>query len=163
MIVADLKVTDGAVDEVNFAASAGANAVTVMGSSPPATLNKFLKACRQRRIYSMIDMLGVINPLKRLLPLTGNPDVVVIHKGRDQEDVARAIIRYKDISKIKSKFSSFISVAGGLLPKKVRVAFFNGADIAILNVISASDPNEGIPDSGNIQQLLLEILQEVGN
>ena len=163
IIVADLKITDGAADEVNFAVSAGANAVTVMGSSPTATLNKFLIACRQRRVYSMIDMLGVTRPLKRLLPLNGNPDVVIIHKGRDQEDVAKSAIRYKDITKIKSKYSSFISVAGGIVPTRVRTAFFNGADIAILNVISAGDPNEGIPDSGNIPHIIQEILKEVGN
>lgn len=163
LLVADLKVTDGAYDEVNFAASAGANAVTVMGSSPTSTLQKFINACAQRRVYSMIDMLGVTQPLKLLLPLKGTPDVVVIHKGRDQESNAKAMIRYKDITKIKSKHESFISVAGGLVPTRVRTAFFNGADIAILNVVSPNDPNEGIPDQGNIRGIIHQILNEVGS
>ena len=34
IVLADLKITDGAREEVMFAANAGATAVTVMGSSP---------------------------------------------------------------------------------------------------------------------------------
>lgn len=162
IVVADLKVTDGAVDEVNFAANAGANAVTVMGSSPIATLNQFVATCRARRVYSMVDMLGVVNPLKKLLPMKIKPDCIVIHKGRDEESSARAMIRYRDISKIRGKYDVFISVAGGLLPLRVRTAYFNGADIAILNVVKSSDPNEGINENANWRQLMDQILSEVG-
>ena len=43
LIVADLKVTDGAREEVAFAVRAGANAVTAMGSAPVETLDFFCK------------------------------------------------------------------------------------------------------------------------
>ena len=114
MVVADLKVTDGAVREVQFAASAGANAVTVMGSAPVETLDFFNEFSNKLGLYSMIDMLGVENPLRKLLPLKHKPNFVVIHKGRDEETNNRNIIRYKDIAKIRSKYDTFISVAGGL-------------------------------------------------
>ena len=162
IVVADLKVTDGAVNETQFAARAGANAVTVMGSAPVETLDFFNDFCSKLRIYSMIDMLGVVNPLRKLLPLRHRPDFVVIHKGRDEETNVRSIIRYKDISKVRSKYDTFISVAGGLLPNDVRKAYFNGADVAIINIVTQADSNDGIVDSSNFRKLVPEILNEIG-
>lgn len=162
LVVADLKVTDGAREEVHFAARAGANAVTAMGSAPTETLDFFNKTCAEMKIYSMVDMLGVINPLKKLTPLKYKPDFVVIHKGRDEESSKTKIIRYKDINKIKSKYNSYISVAGGLKQETVRSAYFNGADVAILNVIQPYDPNEGLINTANFKTLIPEILKDVG-
>lgn len=163
LVVADIKVTDGAVREVVFAAGAGANAATVMGSAPVETLDFFVEFCAKHNIFSMIDMLGVDNPLRKMLPMQTKPDVVVIHKGRDEESNKRNIIRYKDIAKIRSKFDSLISVAGGLEFDDVRKAYFNGADIAILNVVASNDPNVGLRENANFRQLIHEILDEVGH
>ena len=162
LVVADLKVTDGAVKEIQFATRAGANAVTVMGSAPVETLDFFNEYCEKLGIYSMIDMLGVDNPLRKLLPLQHKPNFVVIHKGRDEETNVRSIIRYKDISKVRSKYDTFISVAGGLDAEGVRKAYFNGADVAILNIITSNDPNNGILESANFRTLVPAILSEVG-
>jgi bifunctional enzyme Fae/Hps len=161
LIVADLKVTDGAEEEVSFAYRAGANAVTAMGSAPTETLDFFCETCDQWGIISMIDMLGVERPLKKILPLRHKPDAVVIHKGRDEEINPRSIIRYKDINKVRSKYDVFISVAGGLTKTKVRSAYFNGAHIAILNIVQPSDPNEGIVNTENFKVLLTSILNEI--
>ncbi|MHA1452774.1 MAG: orotidine 5'-phosphate decarboxylase / HUMPS family protein, partial [Promethearchaeota archaeon] len=84
LLVADLKVTDGAAQEVSFAVGAGASMVTAAGSSPPETLDFFTEACRTYGVLSAIDMLGVVDPLKRLMKLKTIPDAVVIHKGRDE-------------------------------------------------------------------------------
>lgn len=162
IVVADLKVTDGAVGEVQYAVAAGANAVTVMGSAPTETLDFFNEYCSKLGVFSMIDMLGVSNPLKRLLPLRHKPNFVVIHKGRDEETNARSIIRYKDISKVRGKYDVFIAVAGGIDPDGVRKAYFNGADVVILNLISRGDPNNGILETMNFRQLVPAILSEVG-
>lgn len=163
IVVADLKITDGAREEVMFAANAGATAVTVMGSSPIETLDIFCDTCARLNIYSQIDMLGVENPLRTIMKMRIPPDFVVIHKGRDEESNTRNIIRYKDIGKVRSKFETKISVAGGLTLDGVRSAFFNGADVAILNIVSASDPNEGLLESSNFRQLIPMILSEVGS
>lgn len=162
MLVADLKITDGAQQEVLFASAAGANAVTCQGSAPKETLDLFCKLCKARGIYSMIDMLGVTDPLRKLLPMKQIPDFVVIHKGRDEESNARKIIRYKDISKIRGKYPVKISVAGGLIPDKIRSAYFNGADVAILNVIQPHEKNDGVPVNANWAALIQIILQEIG-
>jgi len=97
-----------------------------------------------------------------MMPLKNPPDVAVIHKGRDEESVNRAIIRYKDIQKIKSKFNTFISVAGGLELGGIRTAYFNGANIAIVNIVSRYDENQGILDTSNFRTLVPAILREIG-
>lgn len=163
LVVADIKVTDGAAPEVMFSAAAGANAATVMGSAPVETLDFFIEFCAKHGMYSMIDMLGVDNPLRKMLPMKQKPDVVVIHKGRDEETDKSNIIRYKDIVKIRSKYDALMAVAGGLEPDDVRRAYFNGADIAILNVVGANDPNAGLHENENFRQLIPAILAEVGH
>ena len=163
LIVADLKVTDGAAEEVAFAAAAGANAVTALGSSPVETLDIFNETCANRVIYSGIDFLGVENPLKKIMQLQTKPDYVVIHKGRDEESNKNKIIRYKDINKIRSKFDVMVSVAGGLEADTVRSAYFNGAYIAILNIVRTTDINKGLYENSNFRLLIPSILQSVGN
>lgn len=162
LIVADLKVIDGAQEEVAMAYNAGANAVTAAGTAPKDTLDYFTKTCDQYKIFSMIDMLGQDNPLKKLFALKSSPKGVVIHKGRDEEANPRSIIRYKDINKIRSKYDVLISVAGGLKKESVRRAYFNGASIAILNIVKPTDVNEGLSDMSNFRVIIPSILKEVG-
>lgn len=106
-------------------------------------------------MYSMIDMLGQDEPLKKMMTLSSKPDVVIIHKGRDEEANPRSIMRYKDINKIRSKFGTMISVGGGLDPTRVKVAYFNGADIAILNVVfDPADRTVGLKQNADINTLI---------
>ncbi|MFW9825320.1 MAG: orotidine 5'-phosphate decarboxylase / HUMPS family protein [Candidatus Thorarchaeota archaeon] len=162
LIVADLKVTDGAYEEVSLAYSAGANAVTAAGNAPDETLDSFNEICDRFGLLSMIDMLGQLDPLRKLLYLKHKPKAVVIHKGRDEEVNPRNIIRYKDINKIRSKYDVMISVAGGLNQSSVRKAYFNGADIAVLNITKETDVNKGLFDTLNFRLLIPTILNEVG-
>lgn len=162
-VVADLKVTDGAVGEIQFARGAGATIATAMGSAPIETLKFFIDYCRKNKVLSAIDMLGVDNPLRKLLPVTSKPDIVVIHKGRDEESNKQRIIRYKDIVKIRSKYEAMIAVAGGLEPENIRKAYFNGADVAILNITRKGDPNIGLIDSTDFRSAIPKLLQQIGN
>jgi len=161
LVVADLKVTDGANEEVRLAYSVGANAVTAAGTAPEETLDFFDEVCEQYGILSMIDMLGQENPLRKLMPLKYKPKAVVIHKGRDEEANPRSIIRYKDINKVRSKYGVLISVAGGLNQDSVRKAYFNGADIAIVNIVKTSDVNIGLVDTTNFRSIIPLMLKEV--
>lgn len=162
LLVADLKVTDGAAQEVSFAVGAGANMVTAAGSSPPETLDFFTESCHGYGVFSMVDMLGVHEPLKRLMKLKNKPDAVVIHKGRDEEANPRTIIRYRDITKVRGKYDVLISVAGGLVPEKIRTGFFNGADICIVNIVQGNDFNEGLNVNSDFRQLVPQMLSEAG-
>ena len=161
LVVADMKVTDGANEEVRLAYSVGANAVTAAGTAPEETLDFFNEVCEQFGILSMIDMLGQENPLRKLMPLKFKPKAVVIHKGRDEEANPRSIIRYKDINKVRSKYGVLVSVAGGFDHNSVRKAYFNGADIAVVNIVKSSDVNLGIVDNMNFRGIIPSMLKEV--
>ncbi|MBN1620622.1 orotidine 5'-phosphate decarboxylase [candidate division WOR-3 bacterium] len=161
IIVADLKTLDGGASEVRFAFGAGANAVTVLGGAPTETLNFFVDTCSKLRIYSMIDMLGVEDPLKVLLKLRTPPDVVVIHRGRDEESTRGKVIKYKQINKIRSKYNVFISAAGGIDLKEARSAIFNGADIVVANIVTPTDSWVGISSSSDVSKIAREFLSTI--
>ena len=160
-IVVDLKTLDGAVDEVNLANNAGATAATVLGSAPTETLNLFIDTCEKNKIDSMIDMLGVEEPLKVLLKLRKPPTVVVLHKGRDEESTRGKVIKYKHINKIRSKFDVLISAAGGIDLREARSAIFNGADIVVANIVSKEDPWTGISSEDDVAGIARQFLTTI--
>ena len=160
-IVADLKTVDGAVDEVIMAWEAGATAVTVLGNSPTETLNLFIETCKRHNIVSMIDMLGVRDPLKVLLPLKKPPQVVVIHRGRDEENTHGKVIQYKHITRIRSKYDIIISAAGGVTLKEARSAIFNGANMVVANLVQPGVVWKGISTETDVGALAREFLATI--
>ncbi|HNX46736.1 MAG: hypothetical protein VB029_03950 [Anaerolineaceae bacterium] len=161
IVVADMKVADGAADEVSMAAEAGARAVTVLGNSPVETLRFFIAQCKALGILSMVDMLGVEDPLQVLRPLYTPPDVVVIHRGRDEETNRAKMIRYRQINRIRSKCDVFISAAGGVDLKEARSAVFNGANIVVVNLVNPEDPWGGIRTTEDIGALSRQFLETI--
>ncbi len=160
-IVADIKTIDGAVDEVQFVKQAGASAVTVLGSAPVETLDLFVEECSNCGLDSMIDMLGVEEPLKILLKLRKPPDVVILHKGRDEESTRGKVIKYKHVNKIRSKYDVIISAAGGISLKEARSAIFNGANIVVANIVSENDPWTGITSEGDVKGMAEKFLSTI--
>jgi len=160
-IVADLKTLDGAVDEVNFVDNSGATAATVLGSAPIETLNLFIDTCEKNKLDSMIDMLGVDEPLKVLLKLKKPPTVVVLQKGRDEESTRGKVIKYKHINKIRSKYDVLISAAGGIDLREARSAIFNGADIVVANIVSPEDPWTGISAETDVKEIAEQFLKTI--
>jgi bifunctional enzyme Fae/Hps len=162
LIVADIKVTDGALDEVQMVRAAGANAVTVLGNAPRETLNLFLEACRNYGLISMIDMIGVEDPLKVIRRLSKPPDVVVLHLGRDEESTRGKLIQYRHVNRIRSKFPVLISAAGGVDIKQARSAIFNGANIVVANIIQPGGIWRGISAVANIGEMAQMFLDTIG-
>ncbi|MDP2924070.1 MAG: hypothetical protein Q8O30_10190 [Candidatus Omnitrophota bacterium] len=160
-IVADLKTLDGAEDEVDFVNGAGATAVTVLGSAPVETINLFIARCIELKMDSMIDMLGVEEPLKVLLKLKTPPDVVILHKGRDEESTRGKVIKYKHINKIRSKYDVLISAAGGIDLREARSAIFNGANIVVANIVSSQDPWTGISSDSDVKTIAEQFLDTI--
>ncbi len=160
-VVADLKTTDGAEEEVELAYNAGASAATVLGSAPTETINLFIKACTELGIDSMIDMIGVEEPLKVLLKLKQKPNVVVLHRGRDEETVRGKAIKYKHINKIRSKYDALISAAGGVDLREARSAIFNGANIIVVNIVESEDPWTGIKSYENMAEISKQFLRTI--
>lgn len=160
-VVADLKTVDGAFGEVDMAHAAGATAATVLGNSPTETLNFFIERCDRLGMISMIDMLGVADPLKVMMRLKQPPDVMVLHKGRDEETTRGKLIQYRHVNRVRSKFNVLISAAGGVGVKEARSAIFNGANIVVANLVDPSDPWKGISTQSNVATMAREFLTTI--
>lgn len=160
-IVADIKIVDGAEDEVQMAAAAGANAVTILGNAPEETIRLAIQACKQLNIISMIDMLGVADPLDVLRPQLISPDVIVLHLGRDEESTRGKLIQYRHVSRIRSKFPILISAAGGVDVKHARSAIFNGANIVVANIVRPEDNWRGISSSQEVGLMAKKFLETI--
>ena len=160
-VIADVKTVDGALGEVDMAHRAGASGITVLGNSPVETLNLFIKRCARLGMISMIDMLGVKDPLKVMMRLDKPPDVMVLHKGRDEESTRGKLIQYRHVNRVRSKFDVLISAAGGVGIKEARSAIFNGANIVVANLVHPSDPWKGIPTTSNVAAMAEEFLTTI--
>lgn len=149
-VVADIKTSDGAIQEVDMVARAGANAVTVAGNSPTETLDFFVAHCHALDVISMVDLLGVSDPLAVLRPMKVRPDVAILHRGRDEESTRGKVIEYRHVARIRSKFDVSIAAAGGVDLKEARSAIFNGANIVVVNLVRPGDPWAGISTNEDI-------------
>ena len=157
-VLADLKIVDGAVAEVEMAKEAGADFVTCVGTASLETLKLFVETCRRLKIGSVIDPINTPNPLKILWKAQVLPDIVLIHRGRDEEASFGKIIQYKNIAKIKGKYEVKVGAAGGIDEKELARALFNGADVVVVNVVRPSDPWKGIVIDENFENKVQEYL-----
>jgi len=160
-VVADLKTADGAAGEVEMARRAGADGVTVLGHSPTETLDLFVEHCHQLELISMIDLLGVGDPLKVLRPMKAPPDVLILHKGRDEESTRGKSIQYRHVNRIRSKFDASIAAAGGVDLNEARSAIFNGANIVVVNLVRPGDPWQGISTEEDIASIARKFLETI--
>ncbi len=160
-LVADLKTVDGALEEVGMARKAGATAATVLGSSPRETLDLFIAYCAELGMASMIDMLGVKDPLRAVMNLRKPPDVVILHRGRDEEGTRGKVIQYRHVNRLLSKFNVLISAAGGVDLKEARSAIFNGASIVVANLVRPPDPWVGISTDSDVAGMAQEFLSTI--
>ena len=133
-IVADLKTMDRGSTEVNLVAHAGASAATCLGLAPTETINKFIEDCKNAGIDSMIDMMNVKFPFEVLQKLKNLPNIVVLHRGVDENVNNREkTIPLDQIRRIKGAYNNIlISVAGGETTRDVTRTFFNDSDIAVV-------------------------------
>jgi 3-keto-L-gulonate-6-phosphate decarboxylase len=160
-LVADMKIADGAIGEVDMARRAGATAITILGNAPVESHDLFIEHCEALNMLSMIDLVGVDRPLDVLRPLHKAPDVVVIHRGRDEENTAGKIIEYRQVNRIRSKFSSLISAAGGVDLREARSAIFNGANIVVANIVQPGDVWTGISTTDDITAIAQQFLETI--
>ena len=160
-VVADMKVADGAIGEVEMARRAGATAVTILGNAPTESHDLFIKRCEELNMLSMIDLIGVHDHLAVLRPLRKAPDVVVIHRGRDEEGTQGKMIEYRQVNRIRSKFDALISAAGGVDLREARSAIFNGASIVVANIVNPADGWKGIKTTDDITAIAQKFLETI--
>jgi bifunctional enzyme Fae/Hps len=132
-IIADLKTLDVGQVEVDIAYEETADAVVVSGLAPIETIRRFVHEAKRLGIYAYVDMMGVKDPLEVLNSLEELPEVVILHRGIDEEGVGR--IGWDIIGKVKEAFKEkkiLVAVAGGITPETADKALQSGADILIV-------------------------------
>ena len=147
--VADLKTLDVGKVEVDLAYDETADAVVAAGLAPAETLDSFIHEARRLGIYSVIDMLNVEDPLKKLKSLKELPDIVGLHRGIDQETGREHGVEI--IPQIREAFKDkkfLVAVAGGIVPETARQALQKGADIIIVGryITQSKDVEHAVRD-----------------
>jgi bifunctional enzyme Fae/Hps len=132
-VIADLKTLDVGKVEVDIAYEDTADAVVAAGLAPPETLDATVHEARRMGIYAIIDMLNVEDVLGKLKSLKDLPDVVILHRGIDQESGRTCgLERIKLIRQAFPNKKLLIAVAGGIVPETAKEALEQGADILIV-------------------------------
>ena len=148
-MVADLKTLDVGKVEVDIAYEDTADAVVAAGLAPPETLDSFVHEAKRLGIYGIIDMLNVEDPVGKLKSLKEMPDVVILHRGIDQESGrSSGLERIKIIRQTFSDKRFLIAVAGGIVPETAKEALEQGADILIVGryVTQSKDIERAVRD-----------------
>ncbi len=115
---------------------------------------------RSRREIEIMKKAGEV-VADVLLKLKQPPNVVVLHKGRDEETTRGKVIKYKHINKIRSKYNVLISAAGGVDLREARSAIFNGANIVVANIVTSDDPWTGIPSHEDVEEIAKQFLSTI--
>ena len=132
-VIADLKTLDVGKVEVDIAYEDTADAVVAAGLAPAETLDATVSESKRMGIYSVIDMLNVEDVLAKLKSIKNLPDIVILHRGIDQESGRTCgLERIKMIRQAFPNKKLLIAVAGGIVPETAKEALEQGADILIV-------------------------------
>jgi len=132
-IIADLKCMDRGKREVEIAIEGGANAAVALGEAPIETLDAFIEECEKSDLDAMVDMMNVGYPLEVLRQLKKLPQVVILHRGVDEEAFnPESEIPFHEIHRIKENYDIMVAIAGGDTFQEVQGAIFNDADIVVV-------------------------------
>jgi len=154
-IVADMKCMDRGEREVNLAARGGASAAVVLGLAPLETIDTFIQTCEKHGLDAMVDMMNVEKPYQILRQLKKLPQVIILHRGVDEEKFSDKPLPIHMINKIRGSFDVLISVAGGDTPREIQSSIFNGANIVVL----WKDFYEVSADTANIAEEFLRTIK----
>lgn len=139
-IVADLKTMDTGALEVEIAAKAGADVVTIMGVTDDATILEAVKAARRYGSKIMVDLMRVEDKRKRAVELEKlGVDYLNMHVSIDEQMIAHTPL--EELKAVAKASRLPIAVAGGLNSETVAQAVKAGASIIIVGgaIIKAPD------------------------
>ncbi len=142
-VVADMKTMDAGRVEVETAAQAGADVVTVLGAASDATIEECVEAGQRYDARIMVDLCEVAGPAVRARAVQElGAAIIGVHcpidvqmRGGDPLAVLREVAQAVDIP---------VAVAGGLNSETAPLAVQAGADIVIVGgaIIKAPDATE---------------------
>jgi len=132
-VVADLKTLDVGKVEVDLAYDETADAVVAAGLAPAETLDAFVHEAKRLAIYAIVDMLNVEDPMKKLKSLKEFPDVIILHRGIDQETGRTlGLDLIQEMRQVFKDKKFLVAVAGGIIPETAKEALQKGANIIIV-------------------------------
>ena len=148
-VIADLKTLDVGKVEVDLAYEETADAVIAAGLAPVETLDSFIHEAKRLGIYAVVDMLNVEDPVKKLKTVKEFPDVVILHRGIDQE--TGRTLGLDIIQELRQTFKDkkfLIAIAGGIVPETAKEALEKGADIIVVGryVTQSKDIERAVRD-----------------
>src|SRR5436309_107647 len=129
-IVADLKTMDTGAFEVEIAAKAGADVITVMGVTDDATILEAVRAARRYGSKIMVDLMRVTDKPARAKELEKlGVDYLNMHVSIDEQMIAHTPLQ--ELKAVAAATSIPVAVAGGLNSETVGDALKAGASIVI--------------------------------
>src|SRR2546425_1079256 len=130
-IVADLKAMDTGAFEVEIAAKAGADVITVMGVTAGGTIWEAVGAARRYGWKIMVDLMRVADKPARAKELEKlGVDYLNMHVSIDEQMIAHTPLQ--ELKAVAAATSIPVAVAGGLNSETVGDALKAGASIVIV-------------------------------
>lgn len=140
-IVADMKTMDAGYLEVEIAAKAGADLVSILAAASDSTILEALNARDDYGIELMVDLIGIEDKLKRAKQLEGlGVDYLIVHTGIDEQRAGKS--PFHDLKEISEAVSVKLAVAGGIRPDNIPMLKGCIPDIVIVGgfITKSSDP-----------------------
>lgn len=134
VIVADLKTMDTGFLEVEMAARAGADVVSIAGAAGDHTIVDAVGAGRKYGVKIMADLISVQDPVRRAVELEKlGVDYLEFHVSVDEQlRSGDAKIPFPQLKKVAEAVSIPVAVAGGLRVDTAPLAVKSGARIAVV-------------------------------
>ena len=138
-IVADLKVMDTGAFEVELAAKAGADLVTVLGAADDDTIAEAVRGGELYGVEIVVDLLGVADPVGRARKAAElGAAAVCWHVGIDMQMQAKT--PFAVLRELAKASPIPVAVAGGLNSETVAQATREGAQILIVGGAITKSP-----------------------
>ncbi len=138
-IVADMKIMDTGAFEVEIAAKAGADLVTVLGAADDDTIAEAVRGGELYGAEVMVDLLGVADPVARTRRAAElGAAAVCWHVGIDMQMQAKT--PFEELDRLVKASPLPVAVAGGLTSESVAAATRAGAQILIVGGAITKSP-----------------------
>ncbi|MCU0862130.1 MAG: orotidine 5'-phosphate decarboxylase [Methanomassiliicoccales archaeon] len=141
VLVADMKVMDVGAFEVEIAAKAGADVVTVLGLADDGTVSESVLAARKYGAKVMVDLINVPDKVRRGREVAAlGAEYVCLHVGIDEQMHGRAS-PLDMVRQVATALSIPVAVAGGVTQATAHDFVAAGASVIIVGgaIIKAED------------------------
>ena len=141
VIVADMKIMDVGSFEVEIAAKAGADVISVLGVADDSTLNEAVLSARQYGAKVMVDLIGVEDKVARAKRAEElGASLVCLHVGID-EQMKGGCAPTETVRTVAQAVTVSVAVAGGITSETAPALVEAGASVIIVggSIIKAED------------------------